>query len=165
MRRLFQFTPEQQLENNLIEQLTSGISQWTYRNDLHTEDHLWSNFRQKLEANNTAILKGVPLTSQEFRQVQNQLNFANFYEAARWLSGENGIAKVEVQREDASLGKIRLNVISRQDIAGGTSSYEVINQFKSPKRTPLDQDRRFDVTLLINGLPMIHIELKNRAHQ
>ena len=44
------------------------------------------------------------------------------------------------------------------------SSYEVINQYQSNKRTKEDQERRFDVTLLINGLPMIHIELKNRKH-
>lgn len=106
----------------------------------------------------------VPLTEQEFRQIQNQLNFPNFYEAARWLVGENGVAKVQVQREDASLGTIRLRVLNRADIAGGMSSYEVINQFESDKKSFEDQNRRFDVTLLINGLPMIHIELKNRNH-
>ncbi|GEQ38506.1 type I restriction-modification system restriction subunit R [Tetragenococcus halophilus] len=161
---MVQFTAEQELENNLIKQLVSGISQWTYRDDLHTEKELWENFRKKLEANNKDVLNGVPLTEQEFRQIQNQLQFPNFYEAARWLSGENGIAKVQVQREDAALGTIRLRVINRQDVAGGSSSYEVINQFKSNKRSLDDNDRRFDVTLLINGLPMIHIELKNRAH-
>lgn len=161
---MVQYTGEQELENNLIKQLTSGISQWTYRDDLHTEDELWENFRKKLEANNKDVLNGVPLTKQEFRQIQNQLQFPNFYEAARWLSGENGIAKVQVQREDAALGTIRLRVINRQDVAGGSSSYEVINQFESTKRSLEDNNRRFDVTLLINGLPMIHIELKNRAH-
>ena len=40
----------------------------------------------------------------------------------------------------------------------------MINQFESDKRAFEDQNRRFDVTLLINGLPMIHIELKNRNH-
>ncbi|MDE1549996.1 type I restriction endonuclease subunit R [Jeotgalibaca caeni] len=161
---MLQFTPEQLLENNLIERLISGDSQWTYREDLRTEADLWENFRQKLEVNNKDVLNGVPLTEQEFRQIQNQLNFPSFYAAARWLAGENGIAKVEVQREDASLGTIRLRVINRQDVAGGISSYEVINQFKSDKRSIEDMNRRFDVTLLINGLPMIHIEIKNRAH-
>ena len=80
------------------------------------------------------------------------------------MAGENGIAKVEVQREDAGLGTIRLRVINRQDVAGGISSYEVINQYKSDKRAFEDVNRRFDVTLLINGLPMIHIEIKNHAH-
>ncbi|MGX7196348.1 type I restriction endonuclease subunit R, EcoR124 family [Enterococcus olivae] len=158
------FTAEQILENNLVQSLINGDSQWVYRKDLHTEEELWENFRQKLEVNNKDVLQGVPLTEQEFRQIQNQLNFSSFYKAAIWLTGENGVAKVEVQREDAKLGTIRLRVINRQDIAGGISSYEVINQFKSDKRSIQDANRRFDVTLLINGLPMIHIELKNRSH-
>lgn len=158
------FTAEQAMEDKMIQLLISGESQWTYREDLRSEDALWENFRRKLEANNKDVLNDNPLTEQEFKQIQNQLNFANFYEAARWLTGENGIAKVQVQREDASLGTIRLRVINRHDVAGGISSYEVINQFKSDKRTLEDLNRRFDITLLINGLPMIHIELKNRAH-
>lgn len=157
-------TTEAVIENNLIQQLITGESQWIYRKDLHTEDDLWANFRVKLENNNKDVLNQVPLTEQEFRQIQNQLSFPNFYEAARWLVGENGIAKVQVQREDAALGTIRLRVLNRADVAGGMSSYEVINQFESDKKSFEDQNRRFDVTLLINGLPMIHIELKNRNH-
>lgn len=158
------FVPESELEDNLIQQLISGKSQWTYRGDLHTEEQLWANFREKLENNNKDVLNDVFLTEQEFRQIQEQLHFVNFYEAAKWLAGENGIAKVQVQREDATLGTIRLKVLNRADIAGGMSSYEVINQYQSNRRVKEDQDRRFDVTLLINGLPMIHIELKNRKH-
>lgn len=51
--------------------------------------------------------------------------------------------------------------------AGGSSVYEVINQYNALKDddiTTVARDRRFDVTLMINGLPMIHIELKNRQH-
>lgn len=155
---------EAAMEHALIEKLISGTSQWVRRKDLHNEDDLWQNFREKLEANNLKELDDHPLTEQEFQQIKNQLNFVNFYEAAKWLVGENGQAKVQVQREDATLGTIRLTVIRRQDIAGGSSSYEVINQFETPKRRVEDVNRRFDVTLLINGLPMIHIELKNRTH-
>ncbi|PAL05256.1 type I restriction endonuclease subunit R [Peribacillus simplex] len=158
------FVPESELEDNLIQQLIRGESQWTYRGDLQTEDELWQNFKHKLEINNKDVLNEVPLTGQEFRQIKEQLHFVNFYEAAKWLAGENGIAKVQVQREDAALGTIRLKVLNRADVAGGMSSYEVINQYQSNRRTKEDQERRFDVTLLINGLPMIHIELKNRKH-
>ncbi|MED1902433.1 type I restriction endonuclease subunit R [Bacillus thuringiensis] len=158
------FVPESEIEDNLIQQLIRGESQWTYREDLHTEEELWQNFKNKLENNNKDVLNEVPLTEQEFRQIKEQLHFANFYEAAKWLAGENGIAKVQVQREDAALGTIRLRVLNRADVAGGMSSYEVINQYQSNKRAKSDQERRFDVTLLLNGLPMIHIELKNRKH-
>lgn len=154
-------TPELEIERQLIEQLISGESQWTYRPDLKNEDQLWDNFFEKLAQNNVALLADHPLTEQEKRQIKNQLNFINYYEAAKWLTGENGIAKVEVQREDASLGTIRLSVIWRDNIAAGKSSYEVVNQVERDKAYPQDQDRRLDTTLMINGLPLIHIELKS----
>ena len=154
-------TPELEIERQLIQQLTSGESQWTYREDLKNEDQLWDNFFDKLAQNNVALLADHPLTEQEKRQIKNQLNFVSYYEAAKWLAGENGIAKVEVQREDASLGTIRLAVIWRDNIAAGKSSYEVVNQVERDRAYPLDQDRRLDTTLLINGLPLIHIELKD----
>lgn len=157
-------TLEQELENNLIKQLITGESQWTYRPDLKNEEDLWANFFDILEKNNTDKLDETALTNQEKLQIKSQLTFANPYEAAIWLAGENGLAQVKVQREDANLGSIRLRVINRQDIAGGTSHYEVINQFRAGKLESMDRDRRFDVTLLINGLPMIHIELKSRLN-
>lgn len=160
---MVKYTGELEIESRMIEQLTQGESQWTYRPDLNTEELLWKNFFEKLEQNNVAKLDGNPLTEQEKNQIKNQLSFVNYYEAAKWISGENGIAKVQVQREDATLGTILLEVLWRDNIAGGKSSYEVVNQVAIEKASPDDMNRRFDVTLLINGLPMIHIELKNRS--
>ena len=105
-----------------------GESQWVYRPELNTEADLWDNFFEKLQANNVSVLGDHPLTDQEKRQIKNQLQFVNFYEAAKCLAGENGIAKVQVQREDATLGSIRLNVVWRDNIAGGKSSYEVVTK-------------------------------------
>jgi type I restriction enzyme R subunit len=153
---------ERTIEENLIEQLTLGESQWTYRKDITTEDALWANIRHILEGNNKAILKDVPLNDQEFEQVKNQLTFPTFYDAAVWIAGENGKAMVHVQRKNETL---HLMVLNRADKAGGSSVYEVINQYKAIKDTEgKGRNRRFDVTLLINGLPLIHIELKNREH-
>lgn len=156
-------TDEYILEENLIKELSHGISQWTYRKDLNSEEKLWENFKVILENNNRAVLDDNPLTDSEFLQIKNQLNFPNFFEASKWLVGENGIAKVEVQREDVRLGTIRLNVINRLDVAGGTSVYEIINQFRTDKNERFGDTARFDVTLMINGLPMIQIELKKRS--
>ena len=158
------FTSESEMERNLITQLVTGISQWTFRPELSSEEDLWVNLKEKLEQNNTNVLREILLTEQEFRQVQNQLHFSSFVEGAKWLAGENGIAKVKVQREDASLGTIWLSVLWREDVAGGHSSYEVVNQIVKNKDDSEDQNRRFDVTLLINGLPLIQIELKNHAN-
>lgn len=61
-------TPELEIERQLIQQLTSGESQWTYREDLKNEDQLWDNFFDKLAQNNVAVLADHPLTDQEKRQ-------------------------------------------------------------------------------------------------
>ncbi len=150
------------IERDLINQLTKGESQWVYRPDLNSEEKLWDNFFEKLEENNVRTLADHPLTYSEKNQIKNQLNFVNFYEAAKWIAGENGIAKVQVQREDASLGTIRLEVLWRNNVAGGKSSYEVVHQVMTGGEDI--RQRRGDVTLLINGLPLIQIELKSRSH-
>lgn len=157
------FDDELKLEKDLINQLISGKSQWTYEPSIKTHEDLWNNFRRILETNNKFVLADYPLTDSEFRQIQNAMTFSSFYEAGKFLVGENGIAKVSVQREDASLGTVRLVVFKREDVAGGSSVYQVINQFVAPKTMGLDRDARFDVTLLINGIPLIQIELKKRS--
>ena len=156
---------ESVIEQKLIEQLVYGESQWTYRDDLKTEEDLWANFRYILEQNNKDRLNGEPLSDSEFEQVKNQLQFSSFYKAGEWLVGENGKVQVHVQRDTE---KLHLVVMNHEHIAGGTSVYEVVNQYSALKsKTDTEvvaRDRRFDVTLLINGLPMIHIELKNKQH-
>lgn len=87
---------EKVIEDKLIEQLVFGESQWTYREDLKTEEDLWQNFRYILEQNNKARLDGQPLSDAEFEQVKNQLQFSSFYKAGEWLVGENGKAMVHV---------------------------------------------------------------------
>ena len=154
---------ESLIEQKLIEQLIYGDSQWTYRPDLKTEADLWSNFKYILEQNNKDRLDGEPLSDSEFEQVKNQLQFSTFYKAGEWLVGENGKVMVHVQRDTK---KLHLVVMNHEHIAGGSSVYEVINQYSALKddEDAASRDRRFDVTLMINGLPMIHIELKNRQH-
>ena len=123
------------------------------------------NFRYILEQNNKDRLDGEGLSDSEFEQVKNQLQFSSFYKAGEWLVGENGKVMVHVQRDTE---KLHLVVMNHEHIAGGSSVYEVINQYKALKSDDWDstdvRDRRFDVTLMINGLPMIHIELKNKQH-
>lgn len=151
------------IEQKLIDQLCYGDSQWTYRGDLKTEEDLWKNFRYILEQNNKDRLNGESLSDAEFDQVKNQLQFSSFYKAGEWLVGENGKVMVHVQRNTE---KLHLVVMNHEHIAGGSSVYEVINQYRALNTdgsVPV-RNRRFDVTLMINGLPMIHIELKNKEH-
>ena len=156
---------EKIIEEKLIDQLIYGDSQWTYRKDLKTEEDLWKNFKYILEQNNKDRLNGESLSESEFEQVKNQLQFSSFYKAGEWLVGENGKVQVHVQRDTE---RLHLVIMNHEHIAGGSSVYEVINQYSALKNEEDDtlpaRDRRFDVTLMINGLPMIHIELKNRQH-
>lgn len=155
---------EKIIEEKLIDQLIYGESQWTYRGDLKTEEDLWKNFKYILEQNNKDRLNGESLSDTEFEQVKNQLQFSSFYKAGEWLVGENGKVMVHIQRDTE---RLHLVVMNHEHIAGGSSVYEVINQYSALKTDDMGtttRDRRFDVTLMINGLPMIHIELKNRQH-
>ena len=154
---------ESVIEQRLIDQLCGGDSQWTYRKDIRTEEQLWDNFKYILEQNNKAKLNDMPLSDSEFAKIKNDVSHASFYDAGKWQAGENGKVYVHVQRGNETL---HLVVMNNEHIAGGTSVYEVINQYQAFKTDEVDdkRDRRFDVTLLINGIPMIHIELKNKDH-
>lgn len=153
---------EAQMENALIEHLTQGVNQWHLRDDLRTISQLWANFFKILEANNRDQLHDVPLTSNEKATIRTQITQPNFYQAAKFLSGANRQVRHHLKRDNSALPDADLLILDNTNIAGGSTVYEVVHQVKANATniSPLDQDRRFDVTLLINGLPLIHIELK-----
>lgn len=155
---------ENVLEQNLIDQLTHGESQWTLRDDIKNEDDLWNNFFEILSRSNKDVLKDVPLTDNEKAIIKSKIIHPTFYKSAEWLAGVNGEVRLQIQRDNTKLGTADFVVINNNNIAGGNSVYEVVHQIQFHKRREVDRNRRGDVTLLINGLPMIHIELKNRAH-
>ena len=155
---------ENVLEQNLIDQLTHGESQWTLRDDIKNEDDLWNNFFEILSRSNKDVLKDVPLTDNEKAIIKSKIIHPTFYKSAEWLAGVNGEVRLQIQRDNTQLGTADFVVINNNNIAGGNSVYEVVHQIQFHKRREVDRNRRGDVTLLINGLPMIHIELKNRTH-
>lgn len=155
---------ENVLEQNLIDQLTHGESQWTLRDDIKNEDDLWNNFFEILSRSNKDVLKDVPLTDNEKAIIKSKIIHPTFYKSAEWLAGVNGEVRLQIQRDNTQLGTADFIVINNNNIAGGNSVYEVVHQIQFHKRREIDRNRRGDVTLLINGLPMIHIELKNRTH-
>ena len=149
---------EYQLEKDLIAILCEEENQWSYRADIKTEAQLWENLRKHINRINKHVLNDVLLTNKEFEELKIQFKILTQtpFQASQWLRGENGLASIMIEREDVSQGRITLLIFSNKDIAGGISSYEVVNQI-----TPETGDgKRGDVTLLINGLPIIHIELK-----
>ena len=119
---------ELSFEKEVVKTLTTGSNQWVERKDLYgaTPDQLWANFRDKLNNNNYAKLQGHPLTDTEFNQVKRAIEVRTPYEAAKLLAAENGIGKVEVERDDARLGTVTLELFWKADVAGGKSSYGVL---------------------------------------
>jgi len=153
---------ESEVERHLIEVLGEGHNQWNYRPDLKSEDDLWKNLRQKITQNNLSEIGEYPISDKEFDTIKTEilLKTQTPFDAARWLKGENGVSRITIEREDVSLGSMSLVLYSNQDIGGGVSTYEVVHQIAKQKANIDDRDRRFDVTLLINGLPIVQIELK-----
>lgn len=150
---------ELEVEKRLIHVLGQGRNQWTYREDIKSEADLWNNLRQKISQNNVAELNDTPLSDEEFERIKVELlnRTRTPFDAAKWLKGENGIARLTIER-DGDLGKASFILFTRE-FGGGISSYEVVNQIATSSDES-DRNRRFDVTLLINGLPIVQIELK-----
>lgn len=153
---------ELEVERRLIKVLGEGHNQWNYRPDLKSEDDLWNNLRKKITHNNLSEIGEHPISDKEFEAIKTELltKTKTPFDAAKWLKGENGIARITIEREDISLESMSLVLYSNQDVGGGISTYEVVHQIAKQKVEKEGRDRRFDVTLLINGLPIVQIELK-----
>ena len=155
---------EQAFENEVIDYLTKigGVKQWEYKQEIKTTDQLWDNFKLILERNNQSRLsKTLSLT--EFNQVKKIItDIETPYQAGQFLYGVNGISEVEIDLDDGK--HVFLTVFDQSQVGGGNTVYQVVNQIERPKIIDGKQNRRFDVTLLINGLPIIQIELKKMLH-
>lgn len=134
--------PEQILEDNLVEQLAKlGYE----RVRIHDENDLLSNLKSQLEKHNKASL-----SDSEFEQVLNYINKGNVFERA----------------------KILRDRVPYTDSTGQTRTLELINQihwckneFQVTQQVAMEgsHKNRYDVTILINGLPLVQIELKRRG--
>ena len=121
----------------------------------------WANI---LFENNRDIdrLNDYPLTDSEMQQILEQI------EALRTPLKLNGFINgksVSIVRDNPDdklhLGKeVSLKIYDRREIAAGQSRYQIVQQPKFPTKSKLLNDRRGDLILLINGMPVIHIELK-----
>lgn len=124
-----------------------------------TVDDLISYWRRQLNRINVDILEGVPLTDNEFKQVMAQVNqISNSYDAARILAAEGSVGKIDGIVRDPNpkvkRRKITLTIFKKAQVRGGDSSYHIAREVETPN------GNRFDLILLINGLPLINIELK-----
>lgn len=154
---------EAQFEEAVIKSLTNPKNGWTYRQDLSykTEDALLENWRNVLFDRNRDRLKNTPLTDDEFEQIKTQVfNIRTPIEAHRFLS----TGQVSLVRSlNGDNQDVFLECFWQHDVAGGKNSYEVVNQIIRKKNRPTGQDHRLDITLLISGIPVIHLELKRKS--
>lgn len=156
---------ELQFEREVIDYLTKigGVKQWEYRSEIKTTNQLWNNFKHILEQNNRARLNSAHLSVTEFNQVKKVISeIKSPYEAGQFLYGVNGVSEIEVDLDDGS--HVFLTVFDQAQVGGGNTVYQIVNQIERPKVIDGKPNRRFDVTLLINGLPIIQIELKKVLH-
>jgi len=157
---------EQELnfENDLIKYLTQigGSKQWQYVPDIKNTDQLWQNFKKILEQHNQGKLDQ-PMSPTEFAQVKQQIeNLETPYQAGKFLYGLNGVSQIEIDRDDGK--HVFLTVFDQQYVGAGDTVYQVVNQIVRPAKQSGRKNRRFDTTLLINGLPIIQIEEKKASH-
>lgn len=124
-----------------------------------TVQTLIDNWRNELNRINADQLEGVALTDSEFNQVMSKVNqITNSYEAAKILAMEEGKGKIDgIYRESlpgVTRKQITLSIFKKAAVSGGDSSYQVAREIVTPS------GNRFDIVLLINGLPLINIEQK-----
>lgn len=156
---------ELEFEDKLINHLVNlgGSKQWEYRPEIKTTEQLWDNFKQILEQNNQDRLEK-PLSAGEFNQVKLEISrLKTPYQAGQFLYGYEGVSQIEIDRDDGK--HVYLTVFDQDQIGAGSTVYQIVNQIERPAVIPDRKPRRFDTTLLINGLPIIQIEEKADGHR
>lgn len=156
---------ELEFEDKLINHLVNlgGSKQWEYRPEIKTTAQLWDNFKQILEQNNQNRLEK-PLSAGEFNQVKSEISrLKTPYQAGQFLYGYEGVSQIEIDRDDGK--HVYLTVFDQDQIGAGSTVYQIVNQIERPAVIPGRKPRRFDTTLLINGLPIIQIEEKADGHR
>ena len=134
--------PEELLENNLIDQLEKLGYQ---RAVITNERDLVSNLKRQLEIHNK-----VGLSDQDFTQILNFINKGNIYERAKIL--RDRVPYINDKGENKTIELIN-------QIHWCKNEFQVTQQVSIEGR----YKNRYDVTLLINGLPLVQIELKRRG--
>lgn len=130
-----------------------------------TEAELLQNWADILLENNKQQdrLNGVPLTSGEMQQIIEQIKeLKTPLKLNGFINGKTIAIKRDNPADKLHLGKeISLKIFDRQEAAAGQSRYQIAQQPQFTRGSPLRNDRRGDVLLLINGMPVIHVELKH----
>jgi len=134
-------TKEHQIEESLIRKLTD--LKYTYRPDIRDRNTLELNFRKKFE-----VLNRVNLTDSEFSRLRDEIVNADVFTCSKYLRERNNF-----QREDGT--PLNYTLVNIKDWC--KNDFEVVNQLRINTNNSF---QRYDVILLINGIPVVQIELK-----
>lgn len=140
------YQSEAQLEQQLIEQL---VSQNYEQVKIEDYDSLLDNFRIQFEKFNKSKLNGKPFSEKEWERIFNYISGKSVFQSTKILRD-----KFVLERDDST--KIYLSLLDDdfpKNIYQVTNQTTVIGKYKN----------RYDVTLLVNGLPLVQIELKRRG--
>lgn len=154
--------------NELVfeKELISVLSQYGWEKEIiknPSEEDLLKNWSNILFSNNREIdrLNNQPLTDEEMQQIIEQIkSLRTPLKLNGFINGKTVSIKRDNPNDKLHFGKeISLKIYDRMEIAAGSSKYQIVSQpkFKTPG---ILNDRRGDLMLLINGMPVIHIELK-----
>ena len=133
---------EQILENELVKQLQSLGHSFV---EIPDERALVANLKSQLEKHNK-----LSLSDKEFAKVLNHLNKGNVFERAKLLRD-----KMQLTKEDGT--SVYIEFLNQE--------HWCQNQFQVTNQVTMEgvYKNRYDVTLLVNGMPLVQIELKRRG--
>lgn len=157
------FNKESDFEEALIKILSEkGWEKEVLKN--YSEQDLLQNWANILFENNRDIdrLNDYPLTDGEMQQILEQIkNLRTPLKLNGFINGKSVSVIRDNPEDKLHFGKeVSLKIYDRREIAAGQSRYQIVQQPKFPTKSKILNDRRGDLMLLINGMPVIHIELK-----
>ncbi|WP_290061463.1 type I restriction endonuclease subunit R [Paraclostridium bifermentans] len=158
------FKNELEFEEALVKLLTTkGWESEVLHN--YTEKDLINNWAKILFDNNREIdkLNNQPLTEGEMNQILEQITkLRTPLKLNGFINGKSVAITRDNPDDKLHFGKeVSLKIYDRREIAAGQSRYQIVKQPRFEKRSKILNNRRGDLMLLINGMPVIHIELKN----
>ncbi len=160
---MVRFDKEADFEEKLIQALQSNG--WA-KEVLHhpTEQDLIQNWANILFENNRDIdrLNDCPLIPEEMEELLEQIRSLRTPLALNgFINGKTVSIVRKNPKDQLHYGKeVSLKIYDRLEIAGGKSRYQIAEQPLFARHNEVLQDRRGDLMLLINGMPVFHIELK-----
>jgi len=160
------FQKESDFEEALIKILTTKGWESTILK-YPTEQDLIRNWANILFDNNRGIdrLGDYPLTDGEMQQIVEQIReLRTPLKLNGFINGKTVSVKRDNPDDKAHFGKeVSLKIYDRMEIAAGQSRYQIVQQPIFPGKSKMLNDRRGDLMLLINGMPVFHLELKRNG--